>query len=102
MKIFMFVLALALGGCASSNLSVTTLEPVCDALIGPIHYSSKNKSSPRYAAPQLAPDLAERNRVGLNLNCPSYTNPPKVTTQPAKPKTASFTSRFHAVWPVWR
>ena len=55
------------GGTLTSNL-----KPVCDALIGPIHYSSSNPKSRRYAAQDLAPDLASRNRVGSDLDCPAY------------------------------
>lgn len=68
------VLAIALGGCAtvSGKTPPTGTAPVCDALVGPIKYNSKGKASRRYAGPDLAPDLAVRNRVGIKLRCPAY------------------------------
>jgi hypothetical protein len=66
------MLASLLAGCASLPGPVSNVSPVCEALIGPIRYSSTNKSSTRYAGPQLAPDLKERNQVGQKLVCPQY------------------------------
>lgn len=67
------VAAVLLSGCArSSHPSVEQVTPVCDALVGPIHYNSTNLNSRRHAGPDLAPDLAQRNRVGMNLRCPKY------------------------------
>jgi len=66
------LVALALAGCVTTQGAVTTPTPVCNALVGPIKYSSQNKKSLRYAGPKLAPDLAVRNRVGVNLRCPAY------------------------------
>lgn len=63
------LLALAGAGCETTG---GTAKNVCDALIGPIKYNSTNPASPRHAGPALAPDLAVRNRVGVNLRCQSY------------------------------
>ena len=71
MRVLILILPLALAGCIT-NGSTQSLKPVCDAIIGPIQYSSHNKQSARYAGPELAPDLAKRNRVGVNLACPAY------------------------------
>jgi hypothetical protein len=71
MRYLVLVIALACAGCAH-NLAATSLSPVCDALEEPITYNSQNAKSNIYAAPGLAPVLAERNRVGVNLNCPAY------------------------------
>lgn len=65
------LLAVILGGCAAPG-ATESLKPVCAALVGPIHYTSHNPKSLRYAGPALAPDLAKRNRVGVNLHCPAY------------------------------
>lgn len=65
------MLPLLLAGCASSG-SLQGLTPVCDALVGPITYNPSNKNSEYHAGPKLAPELALRNRVGENLNCPAY------------------------------
>lgn len=70
--LFLVPVAILLGGCPAHDPGlVTTLEPVCDALIGPIPYSKKPES-PRHAGPALRPDLAKRNQVGVQLNCPAY------------------------------
>jgi hypothetical protein len=66
----MLLIALAMGGC--QTLSTVTDETACDALGKPIIYNSKKKESDYYAAPKLAPQLAEKNRTGINLNCPAY------------------------------
>lgn len=69
----LLVLGYALGGCAHVPPPPTEdASPICDALIGPIRYSSTNKASRRYAAPDLAPELKERNQVGVQLHCPQY------------------------------
>lgn len=71
-RTFEIVLFAALvGGCAHLGTPPTT-TPVCEALIGPIKYNSTNPASPRHAGKALAPDLAQRNRVGKNLRCPQY------------------------------
>ena len=67
--ISLMVLALALAGCETTG---STPKAVCSALVGPILYNSQNAKSQRYAGPALAPDLAVRNRVGVNLRCPAY------------------------------
>lgn len=68
------MLVLVLGGCATTGTLVPsqTKAPVCEALVGPIKYNSTTKTSRRFAGPDLAPDLAVRNRVGKNLRCPAY------------------------------
>lgn len=68
------ILTLALGGCASMGPreKPTSYQPVCEALVGPLRYTSKTKESRRYAGPDLAADLAVRNRVGKRLRCPAY------------------------------
>lgn len=66
-------LGLALGGCVTTGAGrPTTALPVCEALVGPILYNSKVPTSRRHAGPDLAQDLALRNRVGKNLRCPAY------------------------------
>lgn len=70
------IIGSSLAGCARLERptlgTVPTNNPVCEALVGPIHYNSSNKRSLRYAGKDLAPDLAVRNRVGENLHCPAY------------------------------
>jgi hypothetical protein len=62
-----------LSGCVTNGPgSSTTLQPVCDALIGPIKYNSTNPKSARHAGKALVPDLRERNQVGRNLGCAQY------------------------------
>ena len=65
-------LAFALGGCVTTHGKVEGLEPVCEALIGPIKYNSTKTSSPRHAGSELAKDLKQRNQVGERLGCPAY------------------------------
>lgn len=67
------VMVLCLGGCVTTGggPQVSSL-PVCEALIGPITYNSTVPASRRHAGPDLAADLAVRNRVGKNLRCPAY------------------------------
>jgi hypothetical protein len=79
MRVYLVIAcALALAGCQTDGVGViTTLTPVCDALIGPIPYNTYKKTSPRYAGPALAVDLQQRNQVGQRLNCPQYANPPR-------------------------
>lgn len=68
-----FLIVLALGGCVTTGGGrPDTSLPVCDALIGPITYNSTVLKSRRHAGPDLAADLAVRNRVGKNLRCPAY------------------------------
>lgn len=66
----MLLIGLAMSGC--QTLSTATDETVCAAVGRPILYNSKKKESDYYAAPKLAPQLAEKNRTGINLNCPAY------------------------------
>lgn len=70
--ISMALAAVALAGCATAPPEPPKIAPICSALIGPIHYNSHNRNSLRYAGPKLAPDLAIRNHVGINLHCPAY------------------------------
>lgn len=60
----------AAGGCATS-LTATTSEAQC-AGRKPIHYNSRNPKSEYYAAPKLAPQIAEANVTGENLKCPAF------------------------------
>ena len=67
--------ALALAGCETDGVKPETLQPICEALIGPIHYSTHPQTEAarrRYAGPDLAPELKKRNDVGVNLRCPAY------------------------------
>lgn len=72
--VFAFVIVvLVLGGCATkAPLQTRTTTPVCNALIGPIEYNSQKPESRRFAGPDLAPDLKQRNQVGEQLHCPKY------------------------------
>lgn len=72
MKMIMILaMALALAGCQTTG-STQSYAPVCDALIGPIKYNARKPGSEYHAGPKLAPQLAQRNAVGANLNCPAY------------------------------
>ena len=71
MRCAVILLSLVLAGCATTG-STQSLKPVCDALIGPITYNSHNKNSDWHAGKKLVPELAKRNRVGINLHCPAY------------------------------
>lgn len=64
-----FTLLTTAAGC---NTTGGSPQAVCDALIGPIRYTSANAQSPRFAGEALAPDLAVRNRVGVNLGCRAF------------------------------
>lgn len=66
----MLSVALVTSGC--QTVSTPTDEIVCNALGSPIIYNSKRKTSEYYAAPKLAPQIAVKNRTGINLNCPAY------------------------------
>jgi hypothetical protein len=59
-----------LAGCAT-NLTATTSEAQC-AGRKPIVYTSKNRSSPYYAAPKAASQIVVTNRTGENLKCPGF------------------------------
>jgi hypothetical protein len=60
-------------GCATTRpLHPDNTAPVCDALVGPIRYNSQVRTSRRFAGPDLAKDLAVRNRVGTKLGCSKY------------------------------
>lgn len=62
-----------LPGCVTDGIgTVSKLSPICGAVIGPIKYTTHNVKDRRFAGVDLAPDLAERNRVGVNLGCPAY------------------------------
>lgn len=72
-RVFALLFILLLAGCATGrNLKVDSNGPVCDALVGPILYTSTKKDSRRFAGVDLAAELAKRNRVGTNLKCPQY------------------------------
>lgn len=64
--------SLLLVGCVTTGSTPPQYAPVCEALVGPIYYNSKNIKSRRHAGPDLAPELAKRNKVGRNLRCPQY------------------------------
>jgi hypothetical protein len=71
--LILVVAGLALGGCAHTGVRPTpTLTPACTALIGPIKYNTYVRTSRRYAGPDLAGDLKQRNQVGQFLGCPQY------------------------------
>ncbi len=73
MKIIAPLIALLLlAACQTDGVGPKALSPVCDALIGPIKYTSTNKASRRYAGPDLAPDLKKRNQVGQGLHCKAF------------------------------
>lgn len=65
--------SILLAACGTTNgTGIGKIKPVCDALIGPIHYDSRDPRNARYAGRALAPDLAARNKVGAGLGCPAY------------------------------
>lgn len=61
-----------LSGCVTTSQPISSVQPACDVLLEPIRYNSVTPKSRRYAGPDLAPDLAVHNRVGINLHCPKY------------------------------
>ena len=69
--IVLILIGLALTGCQTTG-TTTSLKPVCAALVGPIRYNSKVLKSLYHAGRKLAPQLAIRNRVWLNLACKKY------------------------------
>lgn len=69
--ISLVTLAFLLSGCVTTG-TLNTTTPVCRALVGPIKYNSTVTTSRRFAGPDLAPDLNQRNQVGRNLRCPQY------------------------------
>ena len=65
--------SILLAACATTNgIETTKIKPICDALVGPIQYDSRNPKDPRFAGRVLAPDLAVRNKIGGDLDCPAY------------------------------
>jgi hypothetical protein len=73
MKPMLAMLALlTLGGCITDGTTPASVEPVCEALTGPIRYNTFKPDSTRYAGPALAPDLKKQNQVGELLHCPGY------------------------------
>lgn len=64
--------SILLTGCFEATKRAGGVEPACTALVGPIRYNSKVRTSRRFAGPDLVTDLSKRNRVGLNLGCPAY------------------------------
>jgi hypothetical protein len=71
-KFAMLLIGIFCAGCATTSASLSSLQPVCAALVGPIRYNSAKQSSDRYAGKALVPDLAQRNHIGVNLGCPAY------------------------------
>jgi hypothetical protein len=76
MKIAAIVLlCVGLAGCGAGG-NISALDPVCEAVSagkGPIRYNAENINSRRHAGPDLAPVLAAKNQVGINLSCKGYT-----------------------------
>ena len=68
MKFAVIALLLATAGC-DQQFPLLSVQPICDALIGPLRYNSTNPSSQRYAAPLLAMDVKQRNYVYIKLGC---------------------------------
>jgi hypothetical protein len=66
------IIGFVLSGCDLKDLPPSSIAPICAALVGPIHYNSRNKMSQRYAAYLLTLDLHQRNEIGRKLNCPRY------------------------------
>ena len=62
---------MSLTGCQTLS-TVTSTDTVCTAIGKPITYTSKNDKSDYYAARKLAPQIAVKNRTGINLGCPAY------------------------------
>ena len=68
-------LCVSLGGCLTDGIGmmpVTTLTPICSALVGPLKYNTFKKLSLRYAGRVLAVDLHQRNEIGQRLGCPQF------------------------------
>lgn len=66
-------LLVLLTGCQTTGPGRTIKpQPICDALLGPIKYNSKNPKSLRFAGQTLVLDLKARNYIGQRLNCPGY------------------------------
>jgi hypothetical protein len=66
------IIGFVLSGCDVKDLPPSSIAPICAALVGPIHYNTRNKMSQRYAAYLLALDIHQRNEIGRELNCPKY------------------------------
>lgn len=63
----MLSVALTLAACATRE-TVTTTEAMCKPW-RPFDYSSKTKTSARFAGKTLARDLAVHNETGRTLKC---------------------------------
>lgn len=61
-----------LAGCGIEDIPPSAIPPICDALVGPIKYNTRNKMSERYAAYLLSLDLHQRNEIGRKLGCPQF------------------------------
>ena len=77
MKLFKLLpallLAASLGGCVTDGLMpISTMTPICSALVGPLKYNTFKKLSLRYAGRVLAGDLHQRNEIGQRLGCPNF------------------------------
>ena len=70
--VIVVIIALLLGGCATTKRTVESLTPVCKALGPPHVYNTHNFHSPYHAGPKLAPRLHRDNDVGTNLRCKGY------------------------------
>jgi predicted small secreted protein len=73
------LVAFLLAGCVTTS-GQGDVSNVCEALganadangNGAIKYNSHKVSSPRHAGPALAPDMATRNKIGIQLHCPGF------------------------------
>ena len=64
--------AVLLAACGPNDLTPAQTTAICHALIGPIHYTTYDPKSGRYAAQTLALDLKARNQIGQALHCAQY------------------------------
>lgn len=72
LPIYLLLLVIFLCLLSACTTEGATPVAVCKALLTPIEYNSTNPKSERFAGRKLAPDLAQHNRVGMNLACPEY------------------------------
>ena len=63
---------LCFASCTPEDLTPAQTTAICEALIGPIHYTTYDPKSGRYSGHILALDLKQRNQVGQALHCPQY------------------------------
>lgn len=70
--IALILAGLALGACATTSGTLTSLGPVCEALGPPLKYNPNNTASTWHAGKSLAVAIDRRDNVGSNLRCPAY------------------------------